>query len=400
MNTIVNKKTAVVIVGHGSRDPAANVEFEALVACYQEQRSEFQVSHGYVELTEPLLTRALSDAAKSADRVVVFPLFLFSAGHVKNDIPLALAKARRAFPQIRFEAARALGVHPTMAELAVERAESGVALTDEAAGQTALVLVGRGTSDPDANGDFYKMARLIGERRKYSMVAPCFSGVRRPLFSETLELSARSRPQRLLVVPYLLFTGRIIEKLRTQVQEFSRSYPWIKTELASPLGADPKLFQVIDERIREAMNGQSPLPCDTCHYRVPLAGLTENVGGLKALLWSIRHSFTHSQAAPHRHAHKLIKKHVLVCGNADCADRGSIPLIDTLRRLVKDAGREREIQITRTSCMGRCGEGPTLAVYPDGIWYRGVGAQDAPELVDEHLLADRLVSRLVDNIMQ
>ncbi len=91
---------------------------------------------------------------------------------------------------------------------------------------------------------------------------------------------------------------------------------------------------------------------------------------------------------------------MLVCVNADCADRGSVTLIATLRRLLKDAGRELDIKVTRTLCMGRCGEGPTVAVYPDGIWYRGVQETDARELVDEHLLRDRLVGRLVDNIMQ
>jgi (2Fe-2S) ferredoxin len=50
--------------------------------------------------------------------------------------------------------------------------------------------------------------------------------------------------------------------------------------------------------------------------------------------------------------------------------------------------------------MGRCGEGPTVAVYPDGIWYRDVRESDAAELVREHLLSDRLVGRLVDTIMQ
>jgi sirohydrochlorin cobaltochelatase len=55
--------------------------------------------------------------------------------------------------------------------------------------------------------------------------------------------------------------------------------------------------------------------------------------------------------------------------------------------------------VTRTACMGRCGEGPTVAVYPDGVWYRRVAAQDAPEIVSEHLVADRLVGRLVDDIL-
>jgi sirohydrochlorin cobaltochelatase len=114
----------------------------------------------------------------------------------------------------------------------------------------------------------------------------------------------------------------------------------------------------------------------------------------------VRHSFTHTQAMPHVHAHRPLRKHVLVCGNADCAERGSVALIAALRRLLRQAGRELDVRITRTHCMGRCGEGPTLAVYPDGIWYRGVQESDAGELVQQHLLGDRLVSRLVDQIMQ
>jgi (2Fe-2S) ferredoxin len=100
------------------------------------------------------------------------------------------------------------------------------------------------------------------------------------------------------------------------------------------------------------------------------------------------------------HLHKPLKKHVLVCGNADCADRGSGAVIDLLRRTVKNAGRTRDIKITRTSCMGRCGEGPAVAVYPDGVWYRGVQPSDAGEIVREHLLEDRLVARLVDDVLQ
>ncbi|HEY2515325.1 MAG TPA: ferredoxin, partial [Polyangiaceae bacterium] len=74
--------------------------------------------------------------------------------------------------------------------------------------------------------------------------------------------------------------------------------------------------------------------------------------------------------------------------------------IDALRRAIKRAGRQREIRVTRTSCMGRCGEGPAVVVYPDGVWYRGVHGDDAQALVDEHLLGDRLVARLVDSLMQ
>jgi sirohydrochlorin cobaltochelatase len=391
--------TGLLIVGHGSRDRAANVEFEALVAVYRSARPTLEVTHGYIELAAPPLATALRDLAGRVDRVIVLPLFLFAAGHVKNDIPLALARARRECPTVRFTAARALGVHPNLVNIAFDRARA-VSPAGHQPAKTAVIVVGRGASDPDANGDFCKLVRLLGEGREFSWVLPSFIGITRPLFEDAAELVARSRPDCLAVVPYFLFGGRLITKLSDQVAAFSERHPWIRTELAAHLGADDRLFGLMDERLREALEGQMPLPCDTCHYRTAISGVSENVGGLRALLWSVRHGFTHHQAMPHVHAHRALAKHVLVCGNVDCADGGSIALIESLRRQVKEAGRERDIRITQTSCMGRCGEGPTVAVYPDGIWYRAVRESDAEELVHEHLLRDRLVGRLVDNIMQ
>jgi (2Fe-2S) ferredoxin len=242
--------------------------------------------------------------------------------------------------------------------------------------------------------------RLFAEGRGLGWVVPCFIGITDPRFEAAADLLARARPERIVVVPYFLFAGRLIDKLRAQVAEFSARYPWIPIELAPHLGADDRLFGLLDERVRDAVTGEQPLPCDTCQYRRPVSGITSNVGGIRALLWSLRHAFTHAQAAPHIHAHRPLAKHVLVCANADCAERGSVRLLVALRRLVKAAGRELDIRVTRTHCLGRCGEGPTVAVYPDGIWYRGVSHEDAAELVNEHLLGDRLVSRLVDNIMQ
>jgi sirohydrochlorin ferrochelatase/(2Fe-2S) ferredoxin len=391
--------TGLLIVGHGSRDPRANVEFEAVAAAFRSVRPDIEVAHGYVELACPSLATALRDLVQRADSIVVLPLFLFAAGHVKNDIPLALSQARHDFPGVRFTAAQALGVHPTLVELAFERARPAFEGARKAT-KTAVIVVGRGSSDPDANGDFCKVVRLLAEGRDIGWVVPCFIGVTRPLLEETVELVARARPERIIIVPYFLFGGQLISKIRGQVEAFQARYPWIKTDLAPHLGSDQRLLKLMDERFCEAMEGTRPLPCDTCQYRVPVSAVTENVGGLKALLWSLRHGFTHAQAMPHVHAHRPLTKHVLVCGNADCDDAGSITLIATLRRLLKETGRELDIRVTRTSCMGRCGEGPTVAVYPDAIWYRGVKETDAKELVEEHLLGDRLISRLVDNIMQ
>jgi sirohydrochlorin ferrochelatase/(2Fe-2S) ferredoxin len=391
--------TGLLIVGHGSRDSRANLEFEALVEAYRAARPALTVIHGYVELARPSLAMALGELADRVETVVVLPLFLFAAGHVKNDIPLALAQIKQNHPRTQFVVTRALGVHPDLVDLAYERAKPELDAARDRS-NTAVILVGRGSSDPDANADFCKVVRLFAEGRNLGWVLPCFIGITRPTLEETAELVARARPERIVIIPYFLFGGRLIAKIREQVTAFRARYPWIVIEQASYLGSDDRLIRLIDERLNETMAGMRPLPCDTCQYRVPVSGVSDHVGGVKALLWSLRHTFTHTQAMPHVHAHRPLTKHVLVCTNADCADKGSLPLIAALRRSVKDAGRDRDIKVTRTLCMGRCGEGPTMAVYPDGIWYRGVKETDAQELVDEHLLNDRLVSRLVDNIMQ
>lgn len=391
--------TGLLVVGHGSRDTKANHEFEALVTTYRSGRPDLTVAHGYIELAQPSLRTALRELAQQVERVVVLPLFLFAAGHVKNDIPLAVAQVGTEFPRSHVVVARALGVHPALVDLAYERAKPELDGARDLL-KTAVIVVGRGSSDPDANADFCKVARLFAEGRNLGWVLPSFIGITRPTFVETAELVARARPERIVVVPYFLFGGRLIDKLSEHITAFRSRYPWIKIEQAGYLGGDERLVHLIDERLRETITGTHPLPCDTCQYRVPISGVADRVGGVKALLWSLRHTFTHTQAMPHVHAHRPLTKHVLVCTNADCADRGSLLLLTELRRLIKEESRHADIKVTRTLCMGRCGEGPTVAVYPDGIWYRGVTQADAQELVEEHLLGDRLVSRLVDNIMQ
>jgi sirohydrochlorin cobaltochelatase len=392
--------TCVLLIGHGSREPAGNAEFEALVTSFRAAHPELRVEQAFIELARPLLAEAVETIAMSARRIVVVPLFLFASGHVKNDIPLALDHARRRFPDVDIVAAPALGIHPSLVELAWSRASAAMATNAVSPERTLLLVVGRGSSDPDANGDFYKIARMIGEGRGLLHVEPTFLGIAKPAPEASLELVARMRPEHVVVLPYLLFTGRLLARLGAQVAAFAARHPWIGASLAAHLGNDERLHTLIDERVAQAAAGRAILPCDTCQYRVALPGLASEVGGLRALLYSVRHTYTHAQATMPVHTHRPLKKHVLVCGNADCVDRGSIAVLEAMRRDVKEVGRARDIKVTRTACMGRCGEGPTVAVYPDGVWYRGVRAEDAGEIVREHLLRDRLVGRLVDDILQ
>ena len=392
-------RRSVVIIGHGSRQEESNERFVELVAAYRKRRPDLNVRHGYIELATPEMSTALREAARESDEVVALPMQLFHALHVKNDIPQALKAMRDEFPEVRFRAADALGAHPSLVQLAWKRACETRVLPCENPEDVSVVMVGRGTTDPGANSDFYKVVRMFAEGRGLRWILPSFIALAEPRLEQVLDLAARTRPKRLLVVPWFLLTGVLIERIQEKAAQFAQDYPWVPVEVAPPLGLDELLLDVFDERIEQTVSGRHALPCDTCKYRIELPEQEEHVGGLKSLLWSARHRFTHNQAMPAQHAHKPMTKHVLVCGNVDCADRGSIRLLATLREQLKQRGLRKVVEVTRTACMGRCGEGPTMAIYPDGIWYRGVQADDVDELIDEHLTSDRLVARLVDNIM-
>lgn len=389
----------IVLVGHGSRVPAANVEFLGFVTLLQETTG-YAVEPGFVELAEPTLPQALARAAESGAReVAVLPFVLFAAGHVKSDIPLHIQSARGRYPHVRFAQGTPIGLHPTVLDILHDRVrEAQHGATERADEETAILMVGRGSSDPDANSDLAKLGRLFWEGRAFASLENAFCGVARPLVSEGLRRLARLRPKRIILMPYLLFAGVLEERLRADIAEFRRTTPWIEALLARPIGVEPRLVDVVLARYREALGGTAAMTCDLCKYKVQLAGFEDEVGGEKALLRSVRHaSLTASPAQSHAHA--PIRKHLLICVNSECVAQGSAALVAELRQKLKHRNLDITMQTTKTSCLRRCGDGPLLVVYPDGVWYRCVRPQDLDEIVDQHLCAGRPVGRLLDQVL-
>jgi sirohydrochlorin cobaltochelatase len=258
------ERTAVLILGHGSRVSRANAEFEALVAAFRRRRPDLDVAHAYVELAAPLLADGLAAAAARAQRVLLLPLFLLAAGHVKDDVPEALAAARTAFPGVRFDAARVLGVVHRMTDLALARASERVALRGAEAARTALLVVGRGSSDADANSDLCKLARILGERGGFARAEPSFIAVTSPRFEPAIADLATVHAGPILVQPWFLFEGLLVEQLAGEVAAFRARHPGREVALAPHLGPDPRLLELLEERLAEVLGADARLACDAC----------------------------------------------------------------------------------------------------------------------------------------
>lgn len=293
---------AVLIAGHGSRRERSNEQVRD-VAATLEERIEPCVETGYIELAEPLLPEAIDELAREVDELTVVPLALFAAGHVKNDIPLVIQQARATHDDLVVHGGAPVGVAPRIVDLLDDRvsdveAELGI---DRDVDDLAVVFCARGSNDPDANGDAYKLGRLLYEGRSFSRVETTFIGITEPLLDETLEEVALDSQDAVIVVPYMLGDGVLTQRIRDWTAEFAEDRSEIAVGTTDVIGTDSRLIDVLEDRWREARSGSVQMSCATCKYKVALAGYEDEVGGEAALEHALAHQREHAHELDHGH---------------------------------------------------------------------------------------------------
>ncbi|RIV28163.1 sirohydrochlorin chelatase [Alicyclobacillaceae bacterium I2511] len=257
----------MLIVGHGSRDTDSNQEFLDFVQQYRQRYGDV-VEAGFLELAQPNIPQGIARCVQQgAQHVTVLPLILLAATHVKLEIPEYLASARHQYPEVEFTYGRNVGLHPSFIELAQQRFEAMPAALMPREG-TGIVLMFRGSSDPDANGDAYKLSRLLWEKTGVATVETCFTGVTYPSVWEGVRRAAALGVKRIVIVPYFLFTGVLIKRVRGWLPELMAQYPQIPIEMAHYFGPDPRMLDIVAQVASEAVAGKSYMNCDFCQYRL------------------------------------------------------------------------------------------------------------------------------------
>jgi cobalt/nickel transport system ATP-binding protein len=163
----------MLVVGHGTRDADGVDEFWALAGTIGAAAGELLTGFGFIELASPTVDEAIDDlVARGATDIVSVPLVLLTAGHLKNDGPAALARARARHPEVHFHLARDLGIEPSILETATDRIRDAAGDADPE--KLGVALIGRGSSDPDACADLWKVGRLLADGRGLGLVEPGF----------------------------------------------------------------------------------------------------------------------------------------------------------------------------------------------------------------------------------
>ncbi|CAG7634214.1 sirohydrochlorin chelatase [Actinacidiphila bryophytorum] len=269
---------ALLLVGHGTRDEAGARAFRDFVAQLGAAHPELPVGGGFIELSPPPLADTVAAMAGAGARTfAAVPLMLVSAGHAKGDIPAALAREKQRHPGTSFAYGRPLGPHPGLLAVLERRVDEALAGADRA-GATVL-LVGRGSTDPDANAEVAKAARLLWEGRGYAGVETAFVSLAEPSVPAGLDRCLRLGARTVVVLPYFLFSGVLPDRVREQAAVWAAGLgAGVDVRCADVIGPEPELARLVMERYREAVAGDVRMNCDACVYRVAMPGFEDRVG--------------------------------------------------------------------------------------------------------------------------
>ncbi len=280
---MADPKYGVMICGHGSRSQAAVDEFAQLAERLRPHFPDWPVDYGYLEFANPVIRDGLDSLRnQGCDHILAVPGMLFAAMHAKNDIPTVL-NTYAAEHGLSVGYGRELGVDPKMIAAAAERVQEALDRANAEKGEvplheTCLVVIGRGASDPDANSNVSKIARMLWEGMGFGWAEVGYSGVTFPLVEPCLEHVAKLGYRRVVVFPYFLFTGILIDRIYGFTDQVAKAHPEIEFIKAGYLNDHPQVIETFAERVREILTGDNVMNCGLCKYRAQVLGFEAEVG--------------------------------------------------------------------------------------------------------------------------
>ncbi|MDA0704681.1 MAG: sirohydrochlorin chelatase [Proteobacteria bacterium] len=321
-------ETAVMLCGHGSRDEGAVREFANVADRMREKLPQYDLEHGYLEFATPIIREGLDKLIdRGAKRILAVPGMLFAAGHAKNDIPSVLNTYMAQRPEAEIIYGRELAIDLKMLRAAGDRVaeaerQANAELGEVSRHDTLLAVVGRGSSDSDANSNAAKVMRMLWEGRGYGWGETLYSGVTFPLVEPGLEHAVRLGFKRIIVFPYFLFTGILVRRIYDHTDIVAARHPEVQFVKAPYLNDHPLVVDTLAERVQEILDGANLMNCQMCKYREQVLGFEDEVGlrqeshhhhvegiGTGEAEHSHSHSHDHDHDHGHDHSHDHGKGH-------------------------------------------------------------------------------------------
>lgn len=252
---------AILMMAHGSRDSEARAEYRRIHQAVAARLAPVPVLFSVLEFPDddglPTIEAGWRTCLDGGSRrIVALPYFLFAGGHVREDLPGKLDAARKSGGCAEIEYLPPLGAADEILETIDTRAQEALVTLPEAdAANTAVILVGAGTSDPDANGDLCKAARLLWEKYsdRYGLVEAAWVSLTRPSVATIVDRCLRLGVSRIVLVPYFLNTGVLLKRIDEQLHAIRSEHPGLQAARAAHFGLHPRMLDLLERRAREGL---------------------------------------------------------------------------------------------------------------------------------------------------
>ncbi|MGI8315210.1 sirohydrochlorin chelatase [Halobacillus mangrovi] len=242
---------SVLYVSHGSRVKEARDEAESFLHTVHEQVDVPLWGICFLELAEPSMREGIKRLVdKGATEITIIPVLLLSAGHYYQDIPEEIVDAMNMYPKIKFKYGKPIGVQGRINEVLVDRVKE---LSSSVSKKEDILLVGRGSKNPETKHSIQSIASNLKKKMNGISVDVCYLAACKPSFEEGLERSLK-KDSETIVVPYLWFTGILIESMKQKISHLQKEGH--KVKMTHYLGSHPIMVLAMAERVKEAIDSQ------------------------------------------------------------------------------------------------------------------------------------------------
>ena len=207
---------AILYIGHGTRSKEGAEEAKSFIHRVMERINVEIQEICFLELTKPGIEEGfLHCVDRGATEITVVPLFLLAASHIKEDIPQALSSLCERNPTINVKIRNPFGVQGRILDGIAEMVRETVT---DLAPKDSVLIVGRGSSDKSIHAAFASITKGISDRLRIENVAVCYLAATEPRLKEGLESISVNSAGKIIVIPYLLFSGLLLKEVDHMVK--------------------------------------------------------------------------------------------------------------------------------------------------------------------------------------
>lgn len=240
------EQTGLLVVGHGTRDPAGVRSFLELTQMTRLRLPGTMLAPAFLEFVEPTIEQGVENLVRAGvTQIVVVPVMLLAGNHTRRDIPNIVDAAVAHCTGVNVRQTAHLGCSPHVVNLSAQRLREAIDGSFPTERSTAVLLVGRGSREREALREISQFAQLSMSNDPETCRDVCFLSLSRPSLDEAIALAASWPQRRIVVQPHLLFPGVLFDRLVRDVGIAERDYPAKQWIVAQPLGPERLLADAV-----------------------------------------------------------------------------------------------------------------------------------------------------------